>query len=160
MHGSPPNDGRPALTRGAATPAWLCRSLLLDPAYPPERQVIYLTVAQPKGFITLQRAGELKPEVSKVRGQPYSRSERIPCGKPDTPRLAPRRDWRSANAQFIEENLKILCHIPALSPDEDGVLANAPDTDTGVEIGPDDIGTLSFTSGSTGIPKGARCTMR
>jgi L-aminoadipate-semialdehyde dehydrogenase len=29
--------------------------------------------------------------------------------------------------------------------------------DTGVVIGPDSIGTLSFTSGSTGIPKGKYC---
>ena len=57
--------------------------------------------------------------------------------------------------QFIAEHLEILSYIEALAADTDGVLAGMSAEDPDVEIGPDDIGTLSFTSGSTGIPKGA-----
>jgi len=38
---------------------------VIDPAYPPERQVIYLEVSEPRGFITLEKAGKLMPEVQK-----------------------------------------------------------------------------------------------
>lgn len=34
--------------------------------------------------------------------------------------------------------------------------AEKAETPTGVVLGPDSVGTLSFTSGSTGIPKGVR----
>ena len=33
---------------------------------------------------------------------------------------------------------------------------HAADVDPGVPLGPDSVGTLSFTSGSTGIPKGVK----
>jgi acyl-CoA synthetase (AMP-forming)/AMP-acid ligase II len=56
--------------------------------------------------------------------------------------------------QFIQEQLQIVSFIEALSADEDGVLAGVSAGNPGIEIGPEDIGTLSFTSGSTGIPKG------
>jgi len=78
---------------------------VIDPAYPSERQIIYLEVSEPKGFITLQKAGNLMPDV-----QTYI--------------------------------LEALDKIPATNPK--------------IEIGPNDIGTLSFTSGSTGRPKGVR----
>ena len=50
--------------------------------------------------------------------------------------------------------MQIVSYIEALSADEDGILAGISAENPNVEIGPDDIGTLSFTSGSTGIPKG------
>ena len=69
---------------------------------------------------------------------------------------------------YIQEKLEIKCEIPALEILDDGflkggdigggdVLDSVRDyaaKDVGVVIGPDSIGTLSFTSGSTGIPKG------
>ena len=46
-----------------------------------------------------------------------------------------------------------------LGPQGDDVLKaqeHLGDTDPNVALGPDSIGTLSFTSGSTGIPKGVK----
>lgn len=111
---------------------------VIDPAYPPARQNVYLQVSKPKGLVILKKAGVLFPEVR----------------------------------AFIEHELKIVCEVPALEINDMGVLSGgaSPDgssdilqpsqtlasTDPGVELGPDSIGTLSFTSGSTGIPKGVR----
>ena len=72
---------------------------------------------------------------------------------------------------FIETEIDTRVEVPALEVLQDGDLvggssssgidALAPQADLGdvdpdVVIGPDSIGTLSFTTGSTGIPKGVR----
>jgi L-aminoadipate-semialdehyde dehydrogenase len=48
--------------------------------------------------------------------------------------------------------------VPSDKGEEDVLKSNShlADTDPNVIIGPDSVGTLSFTSGSTGIPKGVR----
>ena len=76
----------------------------------------------------------------------------------------------------METELKIRVEVPALELLPDGSILGGPpppssspplgdvlsshtnlaDTDPNVIIGPDSIGTLSFTSGSTGIPKGVK----
>ena len=110
----------------------------VDPAYPPSRQTIYLGVAQPRALIVLKGAGKINPNVRK----------------------------------FINSELDIKVEVPALqlpgggkvvggSIEEGSADALAPqtrlaETDPNVVIGPDSIGTLSFTSGSTGVPKGVR----
>ncbi|KAK1218376.1 large subunit of alpha-aminoadipate reductase [Marasmius sp. AFHP31] len=112
---------------------------VIDPAYPPTRQIIYLRVAQPRGLIVLKGAGTLHPTVR----------------------------------EFLDTELKIRVQVPALrvlpsgdifggadsdSSDSDILAshANLGETDPNVVLGPDSIGTLSFTSGSTGIPKGVK----
>ncbi|KAI8906331.1 hypothetical protein EDD86DRAFT_210399 [Gorgonomyces haynaldii] len=105
---------------------------VIDPAYPPPRQNIYLSVAKPKGLVILEKAGVLDPLVE----------------------------------QYIAEHLEIVCRIPGLRIEGDGLkggLVNGQDifsqkdtSNPNVTLGPDSIGTLSFTSGSTGIPKGVR----
>ncbi|KAL0571240.1 large subunit of alpha-aminoadipate reductase, partial [Marasmius crinis-equi] len=113
---------------------------VIDPAYPPTRQIIYLRVAQPRGLIVLKGAGTLHPSVR----------------------------------EFLNTELKIRVTVPALrvlpsgeifggvaesNDSESDVLsshANLGETDPNVILGPDSIGTLSFTSGSTGIPKGVK----
>lgn len=110
----------------------------IDPAYPPARQNIYLSVAKPQALVVIKKAGILAPLVTK----------------------------------YIKEELNLLAHIPALELLTDGTITgdgnDASESDilfpalarkserTGVVVGPDNNPTLSFTSGSEGIPKGVK----
>jgi L-aminoadipate-semialdehyde dehydrogenase len=114
---------------------------VIDPAYPPERQNIYLDVARPRALIVIEKATkEAGPLHQIVR-------------------------------DFIQENLQIRTEIPALKLQDDGsvsggsidggadVLQAATSSKAslpGVVVGPDSNPTLSFTSGSEGRPKGVR----
>jgi L-2-aminoadipate reductase len=105
-----------------------------DPAYPPARQTVYLNVAKPAALIVIENAGELSPSVK----------------------------------QYIGTQLTLKCYIPALALRDDGVLIGDRTRDLfgnqigsrsespGVTVGPDSTPTLSFTSGSEGVPKGVR----
>lgn len=108
---------------------------VIDPAYPPARQNIYLSVAKPRGLIGLAKAGVLDSLVT----------------------------------DYIKDELDVITFIPQLEVKEDGSLFGGvgddgtdvlakyqflKDTPTGVIVGPDSNPTLSFTSGSEGIPKG------
>ncbi|EDO15610.1 hypothetical protein Kpol_1006p6 [Vanderwaltozyma polyspora DSM 70294] len=105
---------------------------VIDPAYPPARQNVYLSVAKPRGLIVIRSAGKLDQLVE----------------------------------DFITNELEIVSRIPSIAIQDDGKvegdIANDPlskfvqlqDTRTGVIVGPDSNPTLSFTSGSEGIPKG------
>ncbi|CCG84356.1 protein of unknown function [Taphrina deformans PYCC 5710] len=101
---------------------------VIDPAYPDARQCIYLDVARPRGLLVLKKAGVISSHV---------------------------RD-------FITEKLEPLkVDIDDLELSDDGSTLHGlggecNEGNTGIEIGPDDIPTLSFTSGSEGIPKGVR----
>lgn len=109
---------------------------VIDPAYPPARQNIYLEVAQPRALVVIEKAGKLSPLVRK----------------------------------YLSEELDLLTEVPALAIQDDGsllggeiggkdVLADQVTRKfegTGVVVGPDSNPTLSFTSGSEGIPKGVR----
>ena len=95
---------------------------------------MYLKVSQPKGLIVLAKAGVLSDEVK----------------------------------EFVKTELHIKSSLPSLEFSDDGTLSGGLDSNgddylhstssayPGVILGPDSIGTLSFTSGSTGIPKGVR----
>jgi len=107
-----------------------------DPAYPSSRQTIYLQVAQPRGLVVLKGAGKISPIVR----------------------------------EFLSTSFQIRVEVPALEILPDGTLLGGildkvdvladqvqlADVDPDIVLGPDSIGTLSFTSGSTGIPKGVR----
>ncbi|KAF8475997.1 hypothetical protein BDZ91DRAFT_649471 [Kalaharituber pfeilii] len=109
---------------------------VIDPAYPPARQNIYLQVAQPKALVVISKAGRLAPLVR----------------------------------SYITDELNILTEVPALAIQADGTLLGGEiggldvlveqvplkARGTGVVVGPDSNPTLSFTSGSEGIPKGVR----
>ncbi|CUM47015.1 uncharacterized protein AC631_02948 [Debaryomyces fabryi] len=109
---------------------------VIDPAYPPARQNIYLSVAKPRGLIGIEKAGVLDSLV----------------------------------VDFIDKELDVVTTIPQLKVNDDGTLVGGhtddqsvdclqayesfKDKPTGVRVGPDSNPTLSFTSGSEGIPKG------
>jgi L-aminoadipate-semialdehyde dehydrogenase len=93
-----------------------------------------LSVAQPRGLVILRKAGVLHEDVR----------------------------------NYINRELSVIVEVPSLEMDSDGSLSGdlnnglfqkeytAKNIDPGITLGPDSIGTLSFTSGSTGVPKGVR----
>ena len=110
---------------------------ILDPAYPPMRQKIYLEVAQPVAMINIARAtDEAGPLAPLVRS-------------------------------YIDEELQLKAEVPSLRLLNDGVLLGGERDGTDVFaqatkrasvppdvlVGPDSVPTLSFTSGSEGRPK-------
>lgn len=113
---------------------------VIDPQYPPDRQNIYLEVAQPRALVVIEKA-------TKEAG---GLSEKVTA--------------------FIEDNLNLRTTISALALQDDGALmggaVNGKDifadivplksSNPGVIVGPDSTPTLSFTSGSEGRPKGVR----
>lgn len=114
---------------------------VIDPAYPPDRQNIYLDVAKPRALIVIHKATQDAGPLGRVV-----------------------RD-------FIQTNLQLRTEIPALTLRDDGTIVGGPGANgedclsiaqskkadlPGVVVGPDSTPTLSFTSGSEGRPKGVK----
>ncbi|CCH62437.1 hypothetical protein TBLA_0H01500 [Henningerozyma blattae CBS 6284] len=105
---------------------------VIDPSYPPERQTVYLSVAKPRGLIVIRKAGQLDPLVK----------------------------------DYIAKELDIKAFIPSIEIQDNATLQGALTNDplekvrslenvrTDIILGPDSNPTLSFTSGSEGLPKG------
>jgi L-aminoadipate-semialdehyde dehydrogenase len=113
---------------------------VIDPAYPADRQIIYLDVAKPRALVVIDKATQ--------EAGPLSHTVR----------------------EYISSGLEIRTEVPALKLQDDGsVVGGDADGKEifesqfskkaylpGVTVGPDSIPTLSFTSGSEGRPKGVR----
>ena len=114
---------------------------VIDPAYPADRQIIYLDVAKPRALVNLEKAtidaGPLSPTVR----------------------------------EYVNTNLQLRTEVPSLKLQNDGsvtggsldggkdCLADSVSKKAdipGVAVGPDSTPTLSFTSGSEGRPKGVK----
>ncbi|KAK3068606.1 large subunit of alpha-aminoadipate reductase, partial [Teratosphaeriaceae sp. CCFEE 6253] len=114
---------------------------VIDPAYPADRQIIYLDVAKPRALIVIEKAttdaGPLGPSVR----------------------------------EYIDTQLLLRAEVPALKLTDGGSLVGGSinggqdclsasvaknDDLPGVTVGPDSTPTLSFTSGSEGRPKGVK----
>jgi L-aminoadipate-semialdehyde dehydrogenase len=110
---------------------------VLDPAYHPARQQIYLEVSQPRALITIGRA------------------------KDENGPFAPRVQ------NYIDEELSLKTRIPEMRMSDNGHLtggevdgkeifadaAGKASTPPDVLVGPDSSSILSFTSGTTSTPK-------
>ncbi|KAF0374315.1 L-aminoadipate-semialdehyde dehydrogenase [Gigaspora margarita] len=112
---------------------------VIDPAYPPERQNVYLSVAVPSGLIILKHSGTIHPLVRTYIQENLNLKCEIPA------------------LEILDDGF-----LKGGNIDDQGdadildVVRDSASKDVGVIIGPDSIGTLSFTSGSTGTPKGVR----
>jgi L-aminoadipate-semialdehyde dehydrogenase len=98
---------------------------IIDPAYPPARQIIYFEVAEPRALVMIKAAGPLPAET-----KAYVE--------------------RTKTIRTVLEGLD----MEMLQAGKEGVLAEHSTSDPKVEVSPHNICTLSFTSGTTGIPKG------
>ncbi|WPH01961.1 l-2-aminoadipate reductase large subunit [Acrodontium crateriforme] len=114
---------------------------VIDPAYPPDRQIIYLDVAKPRALVVIDKATrEAGPLDDLVR-------------------------------RYISTCLQLRTEVPALKLEDNGNLLGGVGSDgqdslsasvpkkadlPGVTVGPDSTPTLSFTSGSEGRPKGVK----
>lgn len=113
---------------------------VIDPAYPPSRQTIYLQVAKPRALVVLAKAGKLHATVRKCIQDELEIRTEIPALELPDDISSPLR-----GGSLQEGGADVLQGQQALASQSTNVL-----------LGPDSIGTLSFTSGSTGIPKGVR----
>ncbi|KAJ7048502.1 alpha-aminoadipate reductase Lys1p [Mycena amicta] len=110
---------------------------VIDPAYPAARQILYLQVAQPRGLVVLKGAGTIHPTVREYLATDLKIRVEVPAVE-----VLPTGEIFGGANDAGEDVLKSLVHLGA--------------TDPNVTLGPDSIGTLSFTTGSTGIPKGVK----
>ncbi|KAF8633050.1 hypothetical protein AX15_001530 [Amanita polypyramis BW_CC] len=110
---------------------------VIDPAYPPTRQIIYLRVAQPRGLVVLKGAGTINPSVREFLNTELKMRVEVPALE-----ILPTGEIEGGAGDDGTDVLKSLVHLA--------------DTDPNVALGPDTVATFSFTSGSTGIPKGVR----
>lgn len=109
---------------------------VIDPAYPPARQNIYLSVAKPQGLIGLEKAGVLDQLVEDYIASDLNVITKIPQMK------------------ILDDGSVVGGKLPNSTEDCLSAYELLKDTPTGVVVGPDNNPTLSFTSGSEGIPKG------
>ncbi|MBV9108214.1 MAG: AMP-binding protein, partial [Gemmatimonadetes bacterium] len=137
--------------------------LVLDPAYPPARLADYVRIARPRGFITLPAAGEVPEEVDEAlaasvvcRLALIARSGEQTNGDAAS---ALSRGSDDAEARSLPLFARLPVVVAAASAAGHGGREHpaepeaAPTSASAAPIGPDTLAYLSFTSGTTGVPK-------
>lgn len=111
---------------------------VLDPAYPPARQKIYLEVSQPRALIKIGRATDENGPLADLVQNYIDQELQLKAQVPDL-RLLDNGilSGGQVEAQDIFDNIRKSAAAPP-----------------NVVVGPDSNPTLSFTSGSEGRPKG------
>ncbi|KAI3629459.1 hypothetical protein MIR68_012474 [Amoeboaphelidium protococcarum] len=121
-----------------------CTFSVIDPAYPPDRQLVYLGVAKPKGLVLLRGAGQLHQAVDDWVKDPLNgihlTIEGLFC------------DFESTGKEPCRLGYVASEHMKQFNT----VYQQDPHSFKLPTVGPDSVATLSFTSGSSGIPKGVR----
>ena len=105
--------------------------MILDPAHPAARLAECVRLARPRGWLRLEAAGEVAPELEECLDGLGCRT-RLTLGD------------STAHDGTTHAGVNLL----------DGLSAEPP----GVEVGQRDVAYIAFTSGSTGRPKGVRGT--
>ncbi|QPG75715.1 hypothetical protein FOA43_003074 [Brettanomyces nanus] len=111
---------------------------VIDPAYPPARQNIYLKVADPRGIIVIKKAGTINQLV-----EDYITNELHVVTRIDALELQDDGCINGGEDNNQQDSADILQPYEQYKSQRTGVL-----------VGPDSAPTLAFTSGSEGIPKG------
>lgn len=138
-----------------------CVFSVIDPQYPVARQIVYLKVARPSCVLVLDKAGDLNEEVMKflIKGKDGDSVIDLRCFIPGISLTPPDQSGFcliDSSDHPLNKNLKQLSSryvadfAASNGRSPEWIHENLP------KVGPDSIGTLSFTSGSTGIPKGVR----
>lgn len=109
---------------------------VIDPAYPPSRQNIYLQVAKPRAIVVLAKAGTLHASVRRCIAEELQVRVEVPA------------------LELLEGGKVVGGTVEGGSQDVLAASQSKAATSTNMLLGPDSLATLSFTSGSTGIPKG------
>ncbi|KAF8899770.1 hypothetical protein CPB84DRAFT_1815576 [Gymnopilus junonius] len=102
---------------------------VIDPAYPPSRQIIYLRVAQPRGLVVLKGAGAIGPSVREFLSEELSIKVEVPALE-----VFPDGTIVGGKDNTTDDVLRGHAHLGNTDPNV----------------------SLVQTVGSTGIPKGVR----